>query len=117
MTDYNYFKITIINKAGIPLYVECDNCGTEERKNFTVKRRATLRRPVDRYQFKLYYDCRSLVLETRGSNMIEADKIPAPCNPGFQGKLVVINYAEKAVRITCNEVLSVSNIIEGAHLK
>jgi len=112
MSPIKKAKIIIINRSGLKLYVRLSKSGQEGTQNYEVKNRSVFRLHPARYKILLYYDCRTLVLETKGESALEVGDMPAPCNNKFLAKMVVLNFPRKTTKIVCREQVSVASILE-----
>ncbi len=113
MAPIKKIKVTILNRSRFRLKVHCVKCNLgKEGDEFEVRNKLVLKLQPGRYKLKLHYDCRNVILETKGNDAIEVGDIPAPCNNQFLGKMVVLNYPVKKTRIYCREQYSVASILE-----
>lgn len=117
MTTTKKIKVSIYNRSGQPLKVHCLKCNLgKDGDEFEVRNKSVIKLLPGRYQLILFYDCRNVILKTKGSDAIEVGDIPAPDNNQCQGKIVILNYPEKKTKIYCREQYSVASILSEGHI-
>jgi len=87
-----------------------------EKDIFKVIKRKTIKLQPGRYTVTLHYDSSNIDLVSNLNGNLEIGDIPSPGNKRFRAKLMVLNYPEKRVKVTCKEKISIANLIQGGEI-
>jgi len=106
-------KIVIVNRGKCQLHLHVIKDGLPAKDKTLVRFRKVFRPGPGKHTLHLFYDGRTVLLDTSLDLKTEVEEIVSPLDNRYMGKAITLPGDITSLKITCREQFSIASIVEG----